>query len=82
MNHTALVRVRETGADLFQVEQDSLQRQRPGFRECKKIAAWKILENDVVKSRSDKIDGGTVSETIYHIWMSNTIERYCFVLKV
>src|ERR1041384_117951 len=82
MNHAALVRVRESGANLFEIKQDSLKRQRPRFCECKKVAAGKILENDVMESRSGKIDGGAVSESIYHIWMSNTIERHCFVLKV
>jgi hypothetical protein len=82
MNHAALVRVRETGADLFEIEQNSLQRQRSRFRERKKIAAGKILENDVVKSGAGKIDGSAVSETVYYIWVTDTIERDCLVLKV
>jgi len=82
MDHAALVCVRKTGADLFQIEQNPLQRQRPSFRECEKIAAGKILENDVMKSRAGQIDGSAMSETVYYIRMSNAIECNGFVLKV
>src|ERR1043165_82981 len=82
MNHAALVCVCKTGADLFQVEQSFLKRQRSRFRERKEIATRQILENDVMKSRAREIDGGAVSKPVYYIWMTNTIESNRFVLKV
>jgi hypothetical protein len=35
-----------------------------------------------VKSGAGKIDGSAVSETVYYIWMADTIERDCLVLEV
>src|SRR6185503_8226925 len=82
MDHAAFVCVRKTGANLFQIKQDSLKRQWARFSKRKQIAAGKILENDVMKSRAGEIDGGTVSETVYDIWVSNAIECNGLVLKI
>ena len=82
MNHATLVRMCEAGANLFEIEERSLKRQRPSLRECKHISAGQILEHNVVKSRAGEIDGRAVSETVYDIRMANAIERDCFVLKI
>src|ERR1044072_291616 len=82
MNDAAFVCVRKTGADLFEIEQGSLKRQRSRLGQREKIPTGKILENDVVKSNAGEIDGGAVTETIYHVWVTDAIESHGFVLKV
>src|SRR5688572_14759856 len=47
MNDAALVGVRETGTDLFEVEQRALDRERARSRERKHVAAGQVFEDDV-----------------------------------
>ncbi len=82
MNHAALMRVCQSGTDLFEIEERFLKRQRACLRERKQIAARQIFQHEVMESRSRKINSRAVSEAIYDVWMANTIERDCFVLEV
>src|SRR5262245_37560067 len=82
MDHTALVCVCETGTDLFEIEKRALNRQRTRVGEREHVAARKILEHDVMKRCACEIDRGSVTQSIYYVWMTNAIECYCFVLKI
>src|SRR5689334_4110482 len=82
MNNAAFVGVRETGTDLLEIEERTLNRQRPRARQRVHVAAGKILEHDVMKRRAGEIDRCSVSETIDDVRMTNAIERDGFVLKV
>ncbi len=82
MNDAALVRVREAGANLLEIKERPLNRQRPRPREREHVATRKILEHDVVKRRAREIDCGAVSEPVYYIWMTHAIECNRFILKV
>src|SRR5689334_22823497 len=82
MNNAALVRVRETGTDLLEIEERTLDGQRTRARQRVHVAAGKILEHDVMKRRAGEIDRCSVSETIDDVRMTNAIERDCFVLKI
>src|SRR5215211_4053289 len=82
MDHATLVCVCESGADLFEIKERFLERQRSRLRKSKQVATRQILEHDVMEGRAREIDGGAVSKTVYNVRMANAIERDRFVLKV
>src|SRR5688572_33346100 len=82
MNHATFVRVSQAGTDLLEIEQRALNREGTCSRQRKHVAAGKIFEHDVMKRRTGQVDRGSVSKTVYHVWMANSIECNCFVLKI
>src|ERR1044071_9275238 len=82
MNHATLMRVRQSGTNLFQIEKRFVHRQGMIACEGLHVAAGKIFEHQVMESNSGEIDCSAMTKTADDVWMTNAIQRYCFVLKI
>src|SRR5713101_8132003 len=82
MNHPALMRVSEPGADLLKVQKGAVQPERLAPAERRQIAAAQVFKHDVMKGCAAEIDRRAVSQTADDIGMTHAIKRRRFILKI
>src|SRR5688572_13638015 len=76
------MRVRKSGRNLFEIKQCLIDWQGALPRESSHVAARHVFENYVMKRCAGEIDSGAVSEPADDVWMTNTIQSDCLVLKI
>src|SRR2546423_10055707 len=64
VNHVALVRVSESGADLFEIMERALKRQRIAPTECGHIAAGQVFEHEIMESVTGEVERRAMTEAV------------------
>src|SRR5438046_4957003 len=82
MNHAAGMSVRQTRANLLQILKCAIEFQWRLPAQHRQVTPAEILENDVMKSCSAKIDGSAMAKATDNVGMADTIEGDCLVLKI
>src|SRR5262245_1577906 len=82
MDHAALVRVSEAGADLLEIEERLFHRQGTVSRQRRHVATGQVFEDQVMKGGTVKVDSGAMSQAVDHVWVSHTIKRHRFILEI
>src|SRR5216683_324101 len=82
MNNATLMRVRQAGTNLLEIEKRPVDRQGVLARKRRHVATGQVLQDDVMKSSAGKIDGGAMAQPVDNVWMAHAIKRDCVVLKI
>src|SRR6266568_1620396 len=82
MNHAASMGVRQSRANLLQILEGAIEFERRLPAQHRQVTAAEILQNDVMKSCSAKVDGRAMTEATDDVGMAHPIERDGLVLKI
>src|SRR6266699_948708 len=82
VNHVALMRVSESGANLLQIIHRLFQPERLASSARRQITTAEKLQYQVVKSHSVQIDRRPMPQAANDVRVSNSIQRDRFVLKI
>jgi hypothetical protein len=82
MNYAALMSMSQARTYLLEVQKHLLDRKRVIARKRCHVAAWKVLQDNVVKGRARQVNRSAMPQAANYIWMAHPIQRHCFVLKI
>src|SRR2546425_4671692 len=82
MVDAALVRMREAGTDLLQIEERTIEAEFLFATILRHVTAAEIFQHQIMKCGAVDIERGAVTEAADDVRVTDAIESNCFILKI